>query len=197
MLIEAQHLQTISSESQRMKLNGKPVSPVPLSMTFVLQRHGTDSLTLQLRPLPLGFHRRLRERGIVAPAPPTRIARDPGGRPIRDPQGLAVSVAEPHDAKYLCELECYHQRVAVLSIVESLAADPNVQFDTTPPDNSTDSQSWSNYADQLAAELESAAFSAGDLIRICDAVCRLSNLVDEHLEGTHENFSSALSHDST
>lgn len=176
-----------------MKLNGQPLAPVPHTMTLVLQRHLGDSLTLQLRPLPLGFHRRLRERGLVPPPPPTRVARDSQGRPLRDAHGLAVSLTDTHDAHYLCELERYHQRIAVLSIAESLRSDPELKFETTQPTASNNPLDWTRYADELAAELETAAFTAGDLIRICDAICRLSNLVDQHIAEQHANFSSDTS----
>jgi len=145
---------------------------------------------LTLRPLSLGFHRRLRERGIVSPMPPTRVARDSGGKPLRDSQGLAVLVADESDADYREQRERYHQRIAVLMVAEALQADPTIQFDTSPPESDND---WPGYADELYHEFEQAGFSAGDLIYLCEEVCRLSNLLDDHLRDSHQNFSPSRS----
>lgn len=182
-----------SACSLPMKLHGQPVPVQTHTTTVVLQRPNGETLSLKLRPLPLGFHRRLRERGLNSPAPPTRVGRDAQGRPLRDQHGLAISISDPHNPEYVCQLEQYHQRVAVLSIAEALSADPDLQLETPIPATTASSADWTAYADAVAAELESAGFTAGDLIRICDAICRLSNLIDDHIVGETANFSSASS----
>lgn len=168
-----------------MKINGQPQSEKYLT-PVALPRPDGSHLPLTLKPLPLGFHRQLKSRGLVPPKPPTRVARESDGRAVRDPQGLAVLVRDEHDVQYLAELELYHQRVAILVAAESLSGDRNVELESEPPNRSAD---WTGYADTLHREFEQAGWSDGDLIWLCDQVCRLSNLVDEHLKETHGNFS--------
>ncbi|MCA9081441.1 MAG: hypothetical protein KDA58_12835 [Planctomycetaceae bacterium] len=177
-----------------MLLHNQPLRPTQLTTPCVLRRAAGDQLTLQLRPLPLGFHRRLRERNIVPPAPPLRVARDSNGRPIKDTQGHAVTLSDPHRPEYLAQLEAYHHRVAILSLAEALSDDPEIRFETLCPNdaaNTTASDQWLAYADALAEELETAGFTAGDLIRLCQEICRLSNLFDDHIQTQAANFSSA------
>ena len=168
-----------------MKINGRTQNE-----TFVRQlampRPDGSRLVLAVKPLPLGFQRRLRSHGIAPPAPPTRVARGSDGRPLRDAQGLAVLVPEEHDRDYLAEVELYHQRVAVLVAAEALAADCNIEFESQKP---AAPEEWPRYADGLHREFAEAGWSDGDLIWLCDQVCRMSNLVDEHLEESRQNFS--------
>src|SRR5262245_32985049 len=88
-----------------------------------LRRPMGEGIALRMQPLRLGFARSLRERGIVPPEPPLRVARDAAGRPVRDERGQAVTVAAEADPEYVRQLEQYHQRVAVLAVAESLEAD--------------------------------------------------------------------------
>ena len=153
-----------------------------------LRREGGEAVGLTIAPLGLGFHRRLRERGIVAPVPPTRIARDSARKPLRGERGMAMLVADEYDREYLAEVELYHQRVAVLVVAEALKGDPAVELETQEPGPEGN---WRAYADALHAEFERSGWTAGDLIRLCQEVCRLSNLLDEHLQEAHGNFSPA------
>ena len=151
----------------------------------VLPRGDGSVWTFRIQALPLGFHRRLRERRIEPPPVPTRVVRDSGGKAMRDERGLAVLAADDSDAEYRRELELYHQRVAVLAVVEALRSDPDVEFETRPPATND----WRAYADDLYEELERSGWAAGDLITLCQEVCRLSNLVDDHLREAGRNFS--------
>ncbi|QDU41038.1 hypothetical protein Mal4_54030 [Maioricimonas rarisocia] len=160
-----------------------------VTRTITLPRGDGSTLNLTIQPLSLGFHRRLRERGIVAPAPPRRVARDAAGRPIRDESGLAVMLADDHDPQFLAEIEQYHQRVALLAIPEALAADPQVRFEAQAPSSDAAAAAWMRYADDLNAELEAAGFTTGDLVRLCTEICRLSNLLDEQLTAAQAGFS--------
>lgn len=171
-----------------MRFEGQSLAATPTQLVTLPRPHGGD-WTFTLRPLPLGFHRRLRERGLVPPAPGTKVARDSHGRPLRDDAGLAVTQTDHSDPQYLAELELYHQRVAVLAVAESLQADPRVHFDAAQPSDGG-TGSWTMYADALHAELESAGFTPGDLILLCNAIARLSNLLGEHLHQARANFSS-------
>jgi hypothetical protein len=178
-----------------MHLRDRPVLAA-LTQTVNLPRFGGDDLSFQLQPLPLGFHRRLRERGIAPPTPPLRIARDSQGRPMRDDAGRAVTQSDPADPRFVSEMEAHHQRVAVLAVVESLAADPNVRFDAQPPAEGAGGEAWAAYADALHQELDAFGLTAGDLILLVDAIGRLSNLVGEHLRQARANFSAARTCDS-
>lgn len=154
-----------------------------------LPRPGGEAIILRMQPLRLGFARSLRERGISPPEPPLRISRDSSGRPVRDERGQAVTVAVESDAEYLREAELYHQRVAVLAVAESLAADDNVAFEAQSPSGA---EGWEEYADALYAEMEQGGFTAGDLVHLCGHACRLSNLTGDHLREAGRGFSSAL-----
>lgn len=159
----------------------------PYSRVVSLPRPDGTVWSFTLRPLPLGFHRRLREQGVISPVPPTRIARDSQGKPLRDDAGLAISQLDANDPEYLASVETYHQRIATLAFAEALQADPHASFETPTPGPGGN---WNAYADSLYAELEMAGFSAGDLISLCDEVARLSNLLGDHLQRSQSSFSS-------
>jgi hypothetical protein len=151
-----------------------------------LPRPGGEAIVLRMQPLRLGFARSLRERGIMPPEPPVRVARDAAGRPLRDERGQAVTVVADSDAGYLRQLELYHQRVAVLAVVESLEADAEATFEAPQPEGDG---GWCEYADALYAEMERAGLTAGDLVHLCTYACRLSNLAVDHLRETSRGFS--------
>jgi hypothetical protein len=178
-----------------MRIQG--VTAETYSRVIVLPREGGTDWTFTIQPLPLGFHRRLRTRGVTPPSPPTRVARDSAGKALRDEQGQAVLAGDVQDAEYLADLELYHQRVAVLAVEEALRADAAVTFAARRPDEGAathprgESRSpWCVYADALYQELEEAGFTAGDLVLLCQEVCRLSNLTGEHLQKARGSFSS-------
>lgn len=151
-----------------------------------LRRPGGGTIALRMQPLRLGFARSLRERGIVPPEPPLRVARDSSGRPLRDERGQAVMTAAESDSGYARAVELYHQRVAVLAVVESLEADAEVTFSAQPP---AGNDGWAEYADSVYAEMEAAGFTAGDLVHLCAYACRLSNLAGDHLRDSVRGFS--------
>ena len=91
---------------------------------------------------------------------------------------------DEHDETFLEEWEQYHQRLAVLIVAKGLEVDPAVDFETPIPTGNN----WAEYADQLFTELEEAGFAAGDLIYLCEEVCRMSNLAGEHLAQTTTDF---------
>lgn len=171
-----------------MRIAGRESQP-EFNQVFRLPRVGDEDLLLTMQPLPLGFSQRLRERGVVPPREPRRIARDSSGRVIRDESGLAVMVADEGDADYGSALETYHRRVAVLAVAESLKADDRVEFETGEPPGQS---GWESFADALFVEMEQAGFTAGDLVQLCSFVCRLSNLTGEHLQRMESSFSAAV-----
>ncbi len=174
-----------------MRVRGQELTGVGAQRVSLMRGDGT-TLPLCIRPLPLGFHRRLRSVGLVPPQPPVRVARDAGGSPLRDAQGHAVTLRDEGDAAYLAAVELYHQRVAVLAVAEALQGDPDVELASRPPvESSTEPTAWTGYADGLFAELEAAGFTAGDLTQLCGLICRMSRLLDEHLRETRGNFSQA------
>jgi hypothetical protein len=153
-----------------------------------LPRPGGAAIALRMQPLRLGFARSLRERGLVPPEPPLRVARDSSGRPLRDERGQAVMTAAETDTEFARSLELYHQRVAVLAVVESLEADADVTFGARRPSGI---EGWIEYADAVYAEMEEAGFTAGDLVHLCAYACRLSNLAGDHLRSSVRGFSEA------
>ncbi|QDT67063.1 hypothetical protein [Calycomorphotria hydatis] len=167
-----------------MKINGQPL-PATFQTNFALPRPDGTRLVLTLTPLPLGFHNRLRSRGILAPSAPVRVARDSNGKPLRDEAGLAIMLVDDQDSAYRQEIELYHQRIATLIVSESLQHDQKIEFETpTPVDDD-----WKRYADKLFRELERSGFSAGDLILLCEEISRMSNLTGDHLRETCPDFS--------
>jgi len=173
-----------------MRVRGQELAGVG-SQRVSLARGDGSVLPLLVRPLPLGFHRRLRTLGLVPPQPPVRVARDVGGSPLRDAQGHAVMLKDESDATYLAAVELYHQRVAVLAVAEALGNDPDIEWNAQPPAQGViESAAWTGYADALFAELEAAGFTAGDLTHLCGLICRLSRLLDEHLRDARGKFSS-------
>jgi hypothetical protein len=154
-----------------------------------LPRPTGEPLTLTMQPLSLGFHRRLRSRGILPPQAPRKVARDSSGKPLRDESGLAVMTTDANDPDYLNELDLYHQRVAILAIVESLQSDPHVKFTAVAP-TTIEPQAWIRYADAIFDEMEAAGLTAGDLAQLSTWTCRLSNLIEGDLQRATANFSS-------
>lgn len=156
-----------------------------------LERADGTSLTLRLAPLPLGFHRRLRRRGIVSPQPPSRVARDSQGRPLRDASGQATLMVDERDPAYRDQVEAYHQRVAVLAIAEALRGDADVEFAARPPaEGEGESQPgpWAAYADAVFEELEAAGFTASDVARLCEALCGMTRLLDAQVQEARAGF---------
>lgn len=153
---------------------------------FALPRPDGSEWTLRLSPLPLGFHRRLSERGIVSPAPPSQAARDSRGQLLKDERGMAVLMSNPHEPAYLALREQHQQQLAVLTIYESLRNDPDVEFSATPPADG----SWKEFAESLCRELEEAGWTLGDVGTVCDEIFRLSNLLDGDLQRAERGFSS-------
>lgn len=174
-----------------MRVHGEELSAT-FTRSVSLARPDGSSLALTLRPLPLGFHRRLRGCGIVPPQPPVRVAREVSGQPLRDSHGHALTLRDESDPAHLAALELYHQRVAVLAVAESLKADAAVQFDAREP-MALEAEAWSGYADALFQELEQAGLTAGDLAHLCSYVSRMSRLIDDDLRRARENFLSEVS----
>jgi hypothetical protein len=169
-----------------MQIHGQSAA-ARFTTTVQLPRPAGDGPLLTLQPLPLGFARRLSAHAVQPPLPPVRIARDPQGKPLRQANGQAVTLADETDADYRRERELYGQRVAVLAVATALEADPHVRFET---DATAYPQDWRPYADALLNELEQAGWTAGDLAWLCQAVCRMSNLLDQHLPESAADFPS-------
>lgn len=175
-----------SYRENRVKILGQePQSDFTVTRSF--PRPDGSQLTLKLAPLPLGFQSRLLARGITAPTPPQRVARDSNGRPVKDREGLAVLVKDEHDAQYLAAMTDYQQQLAVLMVYEGVRHDADVSFESQPPDN----ENWKSFAEELCREFEAAGWSLGDLTKVCEEICRVSNLLDDHLREAEQVFSSA------
>lgn len=171
-----------------MLLNGEPLTTATLQ-PWVLPRPQGQDLTFLLAPLPLGFHQRLKECGILPPAAPLKLARDSQGKPLRDAAGNVVQLPQSQSPEHMCRMERYHQRVAVLAISEALRSDPQVEFETQPPTSQL-AVDWETFADARFDELERAGFTPGDVVRLCREICRLSNLLDVDIKAAQGRFSS-------
>lgn len=174
--------------------------------TVELRRPDGTSVPLVIKPLPLGFHGRMRERGVCAPAPPARVARDAAGKPLRDARGMAVLMANERDAEYLAAVERHNQRVAALVIAEGLRGDTNVRFEAvergkgtgargqgteniaTHGDSSSRNTDLTAFADAITEELAEAGWSDGDVLWLCREILALSNLLDDHVREAQGNF---------
>ncbi|MEW4490982.1 hypothetical protein AB1L42_23075 [Thalassoglobus sp. JC818] len=148
-----------------------------------------------MKPLPLGFQKQLRQRSIFPPVPPSRILRDSSGKPLRDQSGQALTQSDTSDPKFIELSELYHQRVAVLAIIESLKDDPNIEFEAKLSEESP--EGWAPFADAVFDEFESAGLTTGDLVAICDEVCRISNLLNQDLMREQANFSESIANGSS
>ena len=149
----------------------------------VLLRRDDGETAVTLRPLPLGFHRRLKERGLVPPAAPRKAARDSGGRVLRDERGMAVLTEETESAAHLTAVDRYQERLAAVMLAESLTGD--VVVETPPPAEGGD---WSAYADAVLAELDEAGVTPGDLATLCRGVCAASGLLSEAVTEAGESL---------
>lgn len=139
--------------------------------------------SVEVQPLALGFQRRLKERGIVCPAAPKTVARDSAGRALRDGRGEPVLLADESAATYQAAVERYHERVAVLMVAEGLSDDDC--FETPCP---TGDEGWDVYADSVVEEMSAAGWTTGDLVRLCDAVCRVSRLTESDVSEAASDF---------
>ncbi|WP_146511957.1 hypothetical protein [Thalassoglobus neptunius] len=148
-----------------------------------------------MKPLPLGFQRQLRQRGIFPPVPPAKILRDSSGKPLRDQNGQALTQSDVTDSKFIEQTELYHQRVAVLAIVESLQSDPHIEFETKL--NGETPEGWAQFADAVFEEFEAAGLTTGDLVAICDEICRIGNLLNQDLVREQANFSESIANGSS
>lgn len=156
------------------------------TQTIVLERPCGRSLELTIQPLPLGFHRMLCQRGIVAPTPPKRVARDSNGKPLRNADGTAVLISDDQDTDFRTKLELFHQRVAVLIVWQGLQVDQNIEFEAQPP--TEEHANWIDFADALYQELENASFYSGDILYLCDEIARISNLTNTNIQQATQRF---------
>lgn len=176
-----------------MQIAGQTLSS-DFTYEFQLPRHGQPSISFKLAPLSLGFHQKLKRRGIVPPQPPSKVARDSTGKAVRDANGQVVTLPDTNNSDYLNASELYHQRVAILALFESVQHDNNITFETSPP-HSDSPLDWGQFADSLFEEMQQAGLSCGDLLKLCSEICRISNLLDDHVQGTQANFSSPAAAD--
>lgn len=156
---------------------------------YSLERADGTTLLFQLSPLPLGFQVNLRRFGIVPPVAPLKVARDSGGKPLRDPAGHALTYPDPGNREYLTDVERYHQRVAILAVVEALRNDPQIVFESQKPQPSSETESsWIEYADAIFREFEDSGITIGELTALCDEIGSLSHLIDRQIAETQKNF---------
>lgn len=149
-----------------------------------------SSVTLTARPLPLGFHRRLLQRGFVPPAVPREVVRDSRGVALRDERGLAVLREQPQDAAYLVAQARYEERVAAVMIDEAIG-DERLRPADAQPASDDDAAAWQTYADALLDAMTAQGLTAGDFARLCRAVGKASGLVEARHEAETDRLFSA------
>ena len=135
----------------------------------------TSGRRVRLRPLPLGFPRTLLSRGLVPPEPPVVVCRDARGQAIRDERGLAVMRTAAADAKYLLAKARYDERVAVITLRESVIEGLPELTESPTPDGCDD---WSTVADGWIDQLSAAGITTGDFLALCRGVSEASGLID-------------------
>lgn len=167
-----------------MRISGQTITG-PVTRVIELPRGDGEPLSIEITPLPLGFSTRLRENGVVPPAPRLEVLRDASGKALRDSDGQLLVRPDDQGADYLADCERYFQRVAVLSIATSLAASSKVELETNGADFG---QNWSAYADQLLAEFAASDWIAGDLVLLATAIADLSNLTASDVAGAQRSF---------
>jgi hypothetical protein len=155
------------------------------SREVILPRPDGTAWTFRLIPLSLGFPQLLRERGIITPAAPLKLSRHDGGRLQRDAQGKVCAERDEQHAGYLLEMERYHHRVALMAIWEALREDTHWEFEAPAP---AGLEGWIDFLNQLSNELDSAGFSLGDIIWLCDQINQLSRLSGTHLQEAQQRF---------
>lgn len=159
-------------------------------MPFCLPRPHSEPVVLDLRPLPLGFQQLLKRHGIIAPAPPMRLARDSSGKPVKDSHGQPIRLIDEANETYQNECELYHQRIAVLAVAFALRHDPTSPLaGCWPGSQQPPAGEWTAWADQLFETLVSAGWLAGDLLATCTEITRLSNLISDRLVAAQASFS--------
>ena len=151
----------------------------PLSETVTLTCGG-EPLTLPIRPLPIGFHRRLLVRGLTPPPVPQTVARDARGLPLRDTRGLAVMIEQPSDPAYQAAKAEADERIAAVTLSEAI--DDAVTRPQPPPADDAGPQAWQDHADAVLASMTAAGLSAGDFATLCRAVAQASGLLGPSLD---------------
>ena len=172
-----------------MKLHGQTLVARPRKTVLWRRMDGSEH-ELTLTALPLAFGTWLRERGIIQPDPPVRVARDAQGKPIRDAQGQAVVTEDRHDRDYLLRLEAYQQRLAMLVLWQATRDESQLTWETPTPDVHGD---WLSFADDLFEELEQAGVTMGEVTWLCEEATSHSSLVTQAVADRRADFFPAAS----
>jgi hypothetical protein len=113
------------------------------------------------------------EKLLPLPAPPVKIMR--GGKKVKDTEAQSYKEAQ----------QTYAERRLAWIILQSLAATPELEWETVDMDNP---ETWPNFEDELRA----AGFSAVEINRIIQ-VCMQANCLDESkLEQARKDFLASL-----
>jgi hypothetical protein len=167
-----------------MKLHGKVLRGRGVKVLLWRRGDGGEH-EVTVTALPLGFGVWLRQKGIVQPEVPVRVARDAQGKPMRDASGQAVVREDRSDASYVASVEQYQQRLAMLVLWQGLKDDPQVSWETVEPAVDGD---WVAFADQLFEELEQAGVTMGEVVWLCEEITNFTNQVTLRVEETRADF---------
>lgn len=142
--------------------------------------------TVRLRPLPLGFHRLLLQRGLVPPEPPLKVCRDSRGQAVRDDRGLAVMRHAAADPNHLVAKARYDERIAAVMVKASLS--DKAALGAEPLETEPAEGDWIAYADRLLESLARAGVTAGDFVALCRGVSHASGLIDAAYETASDSL---------
>ncbi len=153
-----------------------------------IERRDGRKVELSMRSLPLGFTDVCEEK-IPSPAPPAEgFVRGAGkkGKPfLRDPDtGKPVVFYNEKDLKYVARKREVNRLHTTMMLVESLKADPGVDFDVKREDCKTNEE----YYSRIWEEFGEFGFSIGDLGVIVDFMQEISNISPSDLKEAREDF---------
>lgn len=167
-----------------MKLQGKVLRGKSTKVLLWRRGDGGEHEVI-VTALPLGFGVWLRQKGIVQPEIPVRVARDAQGKPMRDASGQAVVREDRSDALYVASVEQYQQRLAMLVMWQGLKEDPQVTWETVEPAVEGD---WVAFADQLFEELERSGVTMGEVVWLCEEITNVTHQATARVEETRATF---------
>lgn len=159
-----------------MKLKGKTL-PGLTTGTVTIQRPGTDgeteSFRLKLVPLPGGWDRLMRSRGLIGYRPAPQKVRLVDGKPFINPETRQAEFYEDdEDPEYLRMLNKYYRRLQAMRLASHLRADEDIQFEAKEPAGK-DKDEWLKYADALVQEVVDFGLTdqeVDEIVRVADSL---------------------------
>jgi len=167
-----------------MKIAGK--KPALDTRPIVFQRRNGQPIGFTLTALPIGTDDRY-NRELRHPVPPFKdYAREPKtGEFLYDRDGRLIHTYDVQDPKYREARRRRNRLWTVCMVVEALANDPNVEFESKR-ENFKTTEEW---AEALYREFCESGLAMGELNDLIDAVMTLSGLRTDEMERARADFS--------